>query len=266
MTTVVALHAHPDDESLLTGATLAALSRGGHRVVLVVATDGGNGLTAPGTADLATRRVGELDAAAAVLGVHRVVRLGYTDSGDSGGASDGFCQTDVDAVADRVVAVLRQEGADLLLGYDRAGGYGHPDHRHVHAVAEAAARRTGVRLLHATIDRTWLVRGLRVAHRCGLLPAGVDPRAARRWYSDRAEITHRVRGHRTGAAKKRALGCHTSQTQGGGGAVRTVQLLAKLPRPLFDLVAGTEWFVEPGAEPGARPLRDLFAVAPARSA
>ena len=263
---VVALHAHPDDEALLTGGTLASLSRAGHRVVLVVATDGGNGLTAPGARDLGGRRVAELEAAAAVLGVHRVVRLGYPDSGDTGDVVDGFCHADVEAVADRVVRVLEEEGADLLLGYDRRGGYGHPDHRQVHAVAEAASGRSGVRLLHATIDRTWLDRGMRFAHRCGVLPAGVDPHAGRHWYSDRSQITHRLRVHRESATKKRALACHASQMQGGGASLRTVRLLSRLPRPLFDLVVGTEWFVEPGAATGGRPLRDLFAVAPGRAA
>lgn len=257
----MALHAHPDDESLLTGGTLATLARDGHRVVLIVATDGESGLTAPAGGDLGPRRVSELERAAAVLGVHRVVRFGYPDSGDSGDAPDGFCRTDVDEVAERVHAVLRDEHADLLIGYDRSGGYGHPDHRQVHAVAEAAARRSGVRLLQATIDRTWLVRGMRLAGRVGLLPAGVDGRAAGSWFLDRSEITHRVRVMRVSGVKRRALACHASQTQGGGSSLRTVQLLARLPRPVFDLVAGTEWFAEPGARRGRRPLTDPFAPA-----
>lgn len=263
---VVALHAHPDDESLLTGGTLAALSRVGHRVVLIVATDGGHGLADPGPGDLGSRRLTELDHAAAVLGVHRVVRLGYVDSGSSGEFADGFCHVDVDVVAERVCAVLREEGAELLLGYDRAGGYGHPDHRHVHVVAEVAAQRSGVRLLHATIDRIWLDRGMRLANRCGVLPSGVDPRAARGWYCDRGQITHRVRAGHSAALKRRALRCHASQAAGGDSSIRTVKLLSRLPRPLFDLVAGTEWFAEPGAVPASRPLADLFALAPRRTA
>ncbi|MHA3700906.1 PIG-L deacetylase family protein [Jatrophihabitans sp. YIM 134969] len=259
---VVALHAHPDDESLLTGGTLATLSANGHRVVLIVATDGGNGLTGASTGDLGARRTTELAQAASVLGVHRIVRLGYTDSGSTGAEPDGFCQIDVGVVADRVCEVLREEDADLLLGYDREGGYGHPDHRHVHTVAEVAAQRSGTRLLHATVDRTWLDRGMRLAGRFHLLPDGVDPRSALDWYCDPGQITHRVRARRAAPLKRRALRCHASQMQGADTAVRTVQLLSRLPLPLFHLVAGTEWFAEPGALPGRRPLADLFAVAP----
>ncbi len=258
----MALHAHPDDESLLTGGTLVALAAAGHRVVLVVATDGGRGLTAPGGGSgLGGVRSLELVRAASALGVARTVRLGYADSGDAGAAPDGFCHVDVTEVADRVAAILREESADLLLGYDHRGGYGHPDHRHVHAVAEAAAAAGGVRLLHATVDRTWLNRGVRLAARCRLLPAGVEPDAASRWYSDRDEITHRVRVWRVAGAKHRALRCHGSQETGGGGSVRTVRLLARLPRPVFALVAGTEWYVEPGGARGVRPLSDPLVAA-----
>src|SRR5580658_2301411 len=74
MATVVAFHAHPDDEVLLTGGTLARLAAEGHRVVVVVACDGVMGeATGPG----ARVRLDELEASAAVLGVARVVHLGY---------------------------------------------------------------------------------------------------------------------------------------------------------------------------------------------
>ena len=72
--TIVAFHAHPDDEALLTGGTLARLAAGGHRVVIAVATDGVMGeATAPG----AQVRLDELRASASVLGVARVVHLGW---------------------------------------------------------------------------------------------------------------------------------------------------------------------------------------------
>ena len=78
--TLVALHAHPDDESLLTGGTLARAAAQGHRVVLVVATAGERGL-AQEAAGLGARRVAELERAAELLGVTRTVLLGYGDSG-----------------------------------------------------------------------------------------------------------------------------------------------------------------------------------------
>jgi hypothetical protein len=77
MANVVAFHAHPDDEVLLTSGTLAGAVAVGHRVVIVVAADGH--VTA--VSDAAPSRLGELRASAAVLGVHRVEHLGYADSG-----------------------------------------------------------------------------------------------------------------------------------------------------------------------------------------
>lgn len=258
---VLALHAHPDDESLLTGGTLATMAGAGHRVVVVVATDGDRGLTGADAGDLGQVRADELDRAARALGVTRVVRLGYADSGMSGTAPGGFCSVPVAEVAARVARLIADEGADVLIGYDRFGGYGHPDHVHVHAVAEAVAATTGVRLVHATVDRTWLRRGMTLAARCHVLPAGVSPDAALRWYSDRTEITHRISVRRVSAAKRRALRCHASQRSGGGGAPRTVQLLSRLPLPVFALVAGTEWFVEAHGHAGRRPVRDLLVAA-----
>jgi LmbE family N-acetylglucosaminyl deacetylase len=82
MATVVAFHAHPDDEVLLTGGTLARLAAEGHRVVIAVATDGIMGpATGPGIWSGTRDRLAELRASAAQLGAARVVHLGYADSG-----------------------------------------------------------------------------------------------------------------------------------------------------------------------------------------
>jgi LmbE family N-acetylglucosaminyl deacetylase len=78
MATLVAFHAHPDDEVLMTGGTLARAAAEGHRVVVVVATDGVLGEVPAG----GSPRMAELRASAAVLGVARVVHLGYADSGN----------------------------------------------------------------------------------------------------------------------------------------------------------------------------------------
>jgi LmbE family N-acetylglucosaminyl deacetylase len=78
MATIVAFHAHPDDEALLTGGTLARLAAGGHRVIIAVACDGAMG---PATDPGAGERLAELRASAAILGVARVEHLGYAGSG-----------------------------------------------------------------------------------------------------------------------------------------------------------------------------------------
>ncbi|MGB3829898.1 MAG: PIG-L family deacetylase [Ornithinimicrobium sp.] len=237
--TVVSFHAHPDDEALLTGGTLAKLASHGHRVVLVTATDGAAGLTSTEThalGDLGQIRLHELERSAAALGAHRVVSLDYTDGAFSG--------VPVPVAAERLAAVLREEKADVLTGYDRAGGYGHPDHVHVHHVAREAARvaRTPV-LLEATIDRRRLLRAVRLLSVLPI-PLAVDPRDFKTAYSDPNEITHRVDVRHQIPAKKAALAAHHSQTL--GAQQRTVGLLLSLPAPLLRPVLGLEWFIEVG--------------------
>ncbi len=259
--TVVSLHAHPDDEALLTGGTLARLAAEGHRVVLVVATLGEAGLTSSAlTADLGRRRLGELEAAARDLGVARLVTLGYADSGSSGDPPpDAFSLVAVEDAADAVADVLREERADVLTSYDPRGGYGHRDHVQVHRVGRRAAELAGTPVvLEATVDRELLLRGIRVLRRV------LGPRRGARLpdlttaFTARAELSHRIDVRPHLAAKRRALRAHASQTTGGED-LRTVALLLRLPLPLARRVLGHEWFVEVGRTPGAPLLDEVFA-------
>ena len=142
MATVAFLHAHPDDEALATGGTMARLVDEGHRVVLIAATRGEEGEPVPGVLDddeaLGDRRTAELHAAAGILGVHRLAFLGYRDSGMADDPAndhpDCFWQADVAAAAERLGGLLDGEDPDLLVVYDPSGGYGHPDHIQVHRV------------------------------------------------------------------------------------------------------------------------------------
>ena len=244
MATIVSLHAHPDDEALLTGGWLAQRAAAGDRVVLVFATDGGAGLSDV-TAPLADVRRAEAQASAAALGVARVVWLGHADSGMAARPSSGagrFVDVPVDDAAREVAAVLDEEGAGVLTGYDAAGGYGHPDHVHVHRVARRAQALAASRprLLEATLDRTWLVRLLRLVRPAsGLLPGLTVP--GDEVFTRRDAITLAVDVRRQLDAKRAALAAHASQRRGG---IRTVAILLALPRPLARRVLGTEWFVE----------------------
>jgi len=256
MATVVAFHAHPDDEVLLTGGTLARLAAEGHRTVVVVACCGGLG-SDPET------RLAELQASAARLGVARVVHLGYADSGhgpvlypDPPGQVR-FARADPDEAAAKLAALLREEDADLLLSYDPQGQYGHRDHVMVHRVGARAASLAGpVRVLEGTAPRETIrrlfapVRALRlvVRHDMAAMRAGFTPRSA---------ITHRVDVRRFAAQKQAALAAHRTQVYGRGRAGRLFRLLVRLPVSLFGLVAGREWFTEPGAE-SARPIGDVL--------
>lgn len=266
--TVAAFHAHPDDEALLTAGTLARAVAQGHRAVVVVATDGDLGLAASAythDGELGARRLAELRASCASLGVDRVAYLGYADSGlgpelfpDPPGRTR-FVRADPDEAADRLAAILREERVDVLLTYDAQGGYGHPDHVRVHQVGALAATRAGTRkVLEATIPRDTICRALDLAARVYRFPPEFDRSSFDRAFSARADITHRINVVRYASRKRAAMRAHVSQASADGGADRTLGMLPRIPRPLFDLVFGREWYRDPAARPGEPIRRDIF--------
>lgn len=248
--TLVSFHAHPDDEALFTGGTLARAAAQGHRVVLVVATDGESGLAAPGVGRVGAARVRELAASARALGCARVVRLGFADSGWRDSAREEptvFSRLPVAEAAEPLADVLRQERADVLTTYDRAGGYGHPDHQQVHRVGAEAARAAGTPVvLEATLPREILHRTVRAAALVPGLLDNVNPRSFADAFTPRAQITHRIDVRAHLGAKRAAMAAHASQSTSDAG-LRTLALLLRLPPPLFSLVAGHEYFVRSGS-------------------
>lgn len=254
--TVVAFHAHPDDEVLLTGGTLARLAAEGHRTVIVVACDGAMGdAREPG----ALVRLAELRAAARVLGVARVHHLGYADSHHGAVLFPDppdrtrFVRAPIEEAAERLAAVLEEERADLLLSYDAAGGYGHRDHIRVHEVGARAADLTGVRVLEATVPREPAVRLAKALQAVRILRR-YDFSDASRYGSPRAAITHRYDVGRYAALKQAALAEHHTQL-GKGRAGVLFRILVGMPTPLFAMAVGRrEWFVE--ARRGGLPSRD----------
>jgi LmbE family N-acetylglucosaminyl deacetylase len=260
--TIVSFHAHPDDEALLTAGTLARAASEGHRVVLVVATSGEAGLAATSARDggLGPVRERELRESARVLGCARVVLLGYPDSGPAGDSPSAFARLDPELPAVRLAALLREEGADLLTVYDAAGGYGHPDHVQVHRVGTRAAELAGTpAVLEATVPREPLRRVARLLARLPGTGPVPDASVFDRAYTPRHGLTHRVDVRRHLAAKRSSMAAHASQATADEG-VRTLRLLLRLPRPLFRLALGHEWFVQQGMEAPGRPLDDVFAA------
>ncbi|GAA1976197.1 PIG-L deacetylase family protein [Catenulispora subtropica] len=249
--TVIAFHAHPDDEVLVTGGTLARLAAEGHRTVVVVACDGVMGdAREPG----GTVRLDELRASAGVLGVARVVHLGYADSGHGPLLFPDppdrvrFVRAPLEEAAGRLAAVIREEDADLLLSYDPNGGYGHRDHIRVHEVGARAAELTGVRVLEATVPREPAVRLGKALQAVGVLRRYDFSDSS--WFgSPRASITHRVDVRRYAAAKRTALARHQTQMGGRRGS-RLHRIMISLPVPLYAALAGREWFVERAVRPG----------------
>jgi LmbE family N-acetylglucosaminyl deacetylase len=155
--TIVVFHAHPDDEVLLTGGTIAKLAAERHRVIVAVACDGDmwDGLG---------KRLDEFRASVAILGADKAVHLGYADSGhgpvlfDDPPGRTRFVRADVEGAAGKLAALLTDEHADLLLSYDPQGCNGHRDHVRVHQVGARAAELAGVRVVEATVPRELIAR------------------------------------------------------------------------------------------------------------
>lgn len=264
--TVLAFHAHPDDEALLTGGTLAKAAAAGHRVILVTATDGGLGLTSSAypRERLGEIRLAELRASAAALGAARVEWLGYADSGlgavRAGGAAgaggDGtralatgrtrFVDVPEQEAAARLAAILEEEAVDVLLSYDRNGGYGHPDHAMVHRVGAAAAVWAGTsRVLEARVSPR--VAAVMKPHGLTLAPLG--------------PVTHVIDVRDYLGAKRAAMRAHRSQLSSDSRIPRNIDLLTRLPEKVFAAAVGTERFSDPTAPAGSatKHSTDIFA-------
>src|SRR6476659_1509656 len=257
MATLVCLHAHPDDEALSTGGTMARAKAEGHRVVLVVATNGEHGEVPEDLRDdetLVDRRRAETEASAAALGVDRVVWLGYHDAGVTGWEQNAdpssFLQADVEDAAGRLAEVLEEESADVLTTYDWHGNYGHPDHVKVHQVGHRAAELASTpRVLEATMNRDAIVRMME-EHRdtdelFGEAAEDFDPNGpaddGNPLGTAEADITLAVDVDAYVGRKRAAISAHRSQVT---DTPRTV----RMPEEVFRAAFGTEWYIEPGLE------------------
>jgi len=254
MATVVAFHAHPDDEAIWTGGTLARLAAEGHRVVIVLACDGAV------WPHHGTVRLERFRTSAAILGAARAEHLGYADSGrgpvlfqDPPGRVR-FARADLGEAAGRLADIIRSENADLLLSYDAAGGNKHRDHVRVHEVAARAAELTGVRVLEATGPREVAIWVYRLAGAIRLMARYPMPEI-RGYGTPRALITHRVNVRPYAVVKQRALAAHLTAGRGQTRMSRVWRVAVALPPPAYRFFFGREWFTEPGATPGG-PVRD----------
>jgi LmbE family N-acetylglucosaminyl deacetylase len=248
--TLVFVHAHPDDEALLTAGTMARAVAEGQRVVLVVATDGAAGLASTDmhAGGLATRRHAELESSCRALGVHRLVSLGYADSGlhgdaePSAGAPVPLCRAPLAESAAKLADVLVEEDADVLVTYDPNGGYGHPDHVRVHELGVRAAEIAATpRVFEATVPRDLLLRGIRMASTFYRFPPEFDPTSFEHAFTASADITHRVDVRRFADAKRASMAAHASQATADRGD-RTLAAFLRMPKPLYRTVFGTEYY------------------------
>jgi LmbE family N-acetylglucosaminyl deacetylase len=149
--TFLAVHAHPDDEASSTGGLYRLLANEGVRTVLVTCTNGECGDAPDGAKpdadhhdgdEVAKIRAVELDNAVKILGIDRLVRLGYRDSGMKGWPQnedpESFWATPLDEAAKKLAEVLLEERPQVVMTYNAFGFYGHPDHIQAHRVTMAA--------------------------------------------------------------------------------------------------------------------------------
>jgi LmbE family N-acetylglucosaminyl deacetylase len=262
MATLVAFHAHPDDECISQSGTLAKAAAAGHRTVIVYATQGEVGEVADGFLDpgetLVERRRAEAERSAAVLGVARIEWLGYRDSGMMGTPENEdvrcFWQADVEEAAARLAAIVREEQADVLTVYDANGHYGHPDHIQVHRVGIRAGELAGTpQVLELTWDRDHMLSAMQAAIDAGMVSGDDLPdfdAEGMQFGTPGDLITTRVDVRDFLDRKRASMEAHASQSQD------TAPLLG-MPPEAFSHALGLEWYIRRGA-PSTHRDDDIF--------
>ena len=242
---LLVVHAHPDDETLTTGGILARYAAEGVCTTVVTCTGGELGY--PGD------RAQELQAAARVLGVSRLVQLGFVDSGMPGTPDNhrpgAFASTNHDAAVDALASVLDDERPDVVVTYDETGGYGHPDHVKTHQITLTACQRSGVRRLYlVSFPLTWSRRFVAELRRAGIdapgsAPAGADagPDVLEIGVPDE-RVTTRVDVRAFVQRKRAALACHRSQ-------IGPDHFLSRAPLALLEDLWACEFFERVGPRP-----------------
>jgi N-acetyl-1-D-myo-inositol-2-amino-2-deoxy-alpha-D-glucopyranoside deacetylase len=223
------VHAHPDDESLWTGGTIARYAAAGVPVTLVTCTLGEEGEVIPeflaglaaGHADqLGGYRVGELRAACAALGVSDQRYLGgigrWRDSGMVGTPANehprAFASGDLGEQAAVLAEVLAEVRPQVVISYGPDGGYGHPDHIRAHQVTMAACAEVSDvdRVYYAVISKQATENGISQLSTMGGLPYRV-PDFGELPVTEDAEITTRVAVADVLPAKLAAMRAHATQ-------------------------------------------------------
>lgn len=265
--TLMAVHAHPDDEVTSTGGVLAHYAAEGVTTVVVTCTDGrcgdGPGGVKPGEAGhdpeavVATRRR-ELEASCAILKVAQLETLGYHDSGMLGWAANtaegAFWNTPVDEAARRLADLIERHRPDVIVTYDENGGYGHPDHIQTHRVTMAAVALVDgpAKVYWSTVPESWMrdiaarMRELGMewdeAEEADAPPMGLPDDQISTWV-DTSAVT---------GQKFDALAAHASQSDGA--------FFLGLGKEGFARLMGTETYVRVQDTTGAAlPETDLFA-------
>ena len=264
MSTLLLMHAHPDDEAISTGGAMMKAHAAGHRVVLVTATRGEVGEIHNMDENSIRPRLGEvrtkeLENASRILGVDRGEFLGYRDSGMVDTADNdnpqSFHQAPLGEAAERLAVILREEKPEVVVTYAADGTYGHPDHIKAHHVTNAA--------LDLLEKEGWRPRKLYYA---------VIPRSAMKAFTEqlpeearRDNIGSRIQGTPDELIttkvdvsdlvdrKRAAFGAHVSQNDPNSW-------FATIADQIYRLAFGTEYYQLARGKPGSElPETDLFA-------
>ncbi|MFE3654041.1 PIG-L family deacetylase [Streptomyces sp. NPDC059101] len=268
--TLMAVHAHPDDEATSTGGVLARYAAEGIRTVLVTCTDGGCG-DGPGgvkpgdpghdPAAVALMRRQELKASCDILKVSHLEMLDYADSGMMGwptnNAPGSFWQTPVEEGADRLAELMRRYRPDVVVTYDENGFYGHPDHIQANRITMAALAKAALtpKAYWTTAPRSMMQRfgeAMREFGPDGHEPDPAEAAALAEIGLPDEEITTWVDTADFGGQKFDALAAHASQGE-------NIFFLG-MGREKFTELMGLETFVRVQDTTGAAvPENDLFA-------
>ncbi|HXC84668.1 MAG TPA: PIG-L family deacetylase [Trebonia sp.] len=266
--TLMAVHAHPDDEAS-GGGILATYSDEGVRTIVVTCTNGEYG-DAPGgikpgqpghdPEKVAQLRLAELRESVRILGVSDVETLGYRDSGmpdwEYKNSPDAFSNIPIEVVADRIGVLLTKYRPDVLVTYDDQGAYQHPDHVHASLSAQAAAASTGIPAkvyLSTMRGSSWrkIWDALRAAGE-QVPDWDIDEERARRAAEAEKRITTTIDIRPVLGRKREALFAHGSQID--------ESWFSKVPVDVTEAAFGYEYFIRSVDTTGAPvPETDLFA-------
>jgi LmbE family N-acetylglucosaminyl deacetylase len=261
--TLMAVHAHPDDEASSTGGILAKYSAEGVRTVLVTCTNGELGDLPGGVKPedaahdetlVVEARMRELEESRRALGVTHLELLGYHDSGMAGWASndapEAFSQLPVDTAAVPLVALIERYQPQVVVTYDDFGFYGHPDHIQAHRITVAALDTAGspAKLYFPTVRRSVLPAFRERMIEMGMEPPDFDEE---RFGAPDDQIAASIDCRAYADAKRAALTAHASQQDN--------LFFLRFPPSAFVEIFGIEEFVRARPSEGPMPEDDLFA-------
>jgi LmbE family N-acetylglucosaminyl deacetylase len=265
--TLMAVHAHPDDEATGTGGVLAKAAAEGIRTVLVTCTDGrcGDGPDGVKPGDpghdpekVVELRRQELENSCAVLNVSHLELLGYADSGmmdwPTNDAPGSFWSTPVDEAAARLAELMRRYQPDVVVTYDENGFYGHPDHIQAHRITMAAVAETGIsaKVYWTTVPQSAFAEFGRLMRELGADWDEPDPdHPGPEIGLPDSEVTTWVDTSAFGEQKYDALAAHASQGEN--------IFFLRMGKERFTELMGTETFLRVQDRTGAPlPEHDLF--------